>query len=39
MKSLAVSDQKKRLKLEKFFNKIDVRNDPLIKIKKTLSSY
>ena len=36
MKSLAVSDQKKRLNLEEFFNKINVRNDPLIKIKKNV---
>ena len=36
MKSLAVSDQKKRLDLEEFFNTINVRNDPLVKIKKNL---
>ena len=36
MKSLAVSDQKKRLDLEEFFNTINVRNDPLIRIKKNL---
>jgi len=36
MKSLAVSDQKKRLYLEEFFNTINVRNDPLIQIKKNL---
>lgn len=36
MKSLAISDQKKRLNLKKFFNKINVRNDPLIKIKKNI---
>ena len=36
MKSLAVSDQKKRLDLEEFFNTINVRNDPLIQIKKNL---
>lgn len=36
MKSLPVSDQKKRLNLENFFNKINVRNDPLIKIKKSI---
>jgi hypothetical protein len=36
MKSLAVSDQKKRLNLEEFFNAINVRNDPLIQIKKNL---
>ena len=34
MKSLAVSDRKKRLYLEKFFNTINVRNDALIQIKK-----
>jgi hypothetical protein len=39
MKSLAVSDQKKRLDLEEFFNTINVRNDPLIQIKKILSNY
>ena len=32
MKSLTVSDQTKRLYLERFFNKIKVRNDQLIKI-------
>jgi len=36
MKSLAASDQKKRLYLEEFFNTINVRNDPLIRIKKNL---
>lgn len=36
MKSLAVSDQKKRFYLEEFFNTINVRNDPLIQIKKNL---
>jgi hypothetical protein len=36
MKSFAVSDQKKRLDLEEFFNTINVRNDPLIQIKKNL---
>jgi hypothetical protein len=36
MKSLAVSDQKKRVDLEEFFNTINVRNDPLIQIKKNL---
>lgn len=36
MKSLAISDQKKRLNLKKFFNKLNVRNDPLIKIKKNI---
>lgn len=36
MKSLAISGQKKRLNLKKFFNKINVRNDPLIKIKKNI---
>ena len=36
MKSLAVSDQKKRLNIEEFFNTINVRNDPLIQIKKNL---
>ena len=36
MKSLAVSDQKKRLGLEEFFNTINVRNDPLIQIKKNI---
>lgn len=39
MKSLAVSDQKKRLNLEEFFTAINVRNDPLIQIKKILSNY
>ena len=37
MKSLAVSDQKKKLDLEEFFNTINVRNDPLIQIKKNMS--
>lgn len=36
MKSLAVSDQKKRLDLKEFFNRINVRNDPLNQIKKNL---
>ena len=36
LKSLAVSYQKKRLYLEEFFNTINVRNDPRIKIKKNL---
>lgn len=36
MKSLAVSDQKKRLDLEEFFNTINVGNDPLIQIKKNI---
>jgi|TARA_B110000483_G_C17910257_1_gene432825 hypothetical protein len=36
MKSLAVSDQKKTLDLEEFFNAINIRNDPLIQIKKNL---
>ncbi len=36
IKSLAVSDQKKRLYLEEFFNTINVRNDPLVRIKKNL---
>jgi len=36
MKWLAVSDQKKILYLEEFFNTINVRNDPLIQIKKNL---
>jgi len=36
MKSLAVSDQKKRVGLEELFNTISVRNDPLIQIKKNL---
>ena len=36
MKSLAVSDQKKIVDLEEFFNTINVRNDPLIQIKKNL---
>jgi len=36
MKSLAVSDQKKRLYLEEFFNTINVRNDPLNQIKKNI---
>ena len=34
MKSLTVRNQKKILDLEEFFNTINVRNDPLIKIKK-----
>lgn len=33
MKSLAVSNQKKLLDLEEFFNTINVQNDPLIQIK------
>ena len=36
MKSLAVSDKNKRIDLEEFFNTINVRNDPLIQIKKNL---
>ena len=36
MKSLAVRNQKKTLDLEEFFNTINVRNDPLIIIKKNL---
>ena len=36
MKSLTVSDRKKKLYLEKFFNTINVRNDPLIQIKKNI---
>jgi hypothetical protein len=36
MKSLAVSDLKKRLDLEEFFNTINVGNDPLIQIKKNI---
>ena len=36
MKSLAVSDQKKRLDLEEFFNTINVGNNPLIQIKKNI---
>ena len=36
MKSLAVSDQKKTLDIEEFFTTINVRNDPLIQIKKNL---
>ena len=36
MKSLAVSDQKKILNLEEFFNAINARNGPLIQIKKNL---
>jgi hypothetical protein len=36
MKSLAVSDQEKRLNLEEFFNTINVRNDQLIKIKESM---
>ena len=36
MKSLAVSDENKRIDLEEFFNTINVRNDPLIQIKKKL---
>jgi hypothetical protein len=36
MKSLAVSEPEKTLDLEEFFNTINVRNDPLIQIKKNL---
>ena len=36
MKSLAVSSKNKRIDLEEFFNTINVRNDPLIKIKKEI---
>lgn len=36
MKSLVVSDQKKILNLEEFFNAINVPNDSLILIKKNL---
>ena len=36
MKSLAVSEQDKRLDLEEFFNIINVRNNQLIQIKKSL---
>lgn len=36
MKSLAVSDENKRIDLEEFFDTINVRNDPLIQIKKNL---
>jgi hypothetical protein len=36
MKSLAVSDRGKILDLEEFFNTINVRNDPLVQIKKNL---
>jgi len=36
MKSLTVNNQKKILDLEEFFNAINVRNDPLIQIKKNL---
>ena len=36
MKSLAVSDQKKRLDIEESFNTINVRNDPLLQINKNL---
>lgn len=36
MKSLAVSSKNKRIDLEEFFNTINVRNDPLIRIKKNL---
>ena len=36
MKSLAVSDRKKILYLEKFFNTINARNDALIQIKKNI---
>lgn len=39
MKSLAISDQKKRLNSEEFFNTINLRNDELIQIKKILSNY
>lgn len=34
MRSLAVSDQKKKLSLEEFFNTVNVRTNPLIQIKK-----
>ena len=37
MKSLAVSDRKKILYLEKFFNTINVRNDALIQIQKNIT--
>ena len=36
MKSLAVSDKNKTIDLEEFFNTINIRNDPLIQIKKNL---
>ena len=36
MKSLAVSDQKKKLYLEEFSNTINVCNDPLNQTKKNL---
>ena len=36
MKSLAVSDQKKILDLEEFFNRINVQNNRLIQIKKSI---
>lgn len=36
MKSLAVSDKNKTIDLEEFFNTINIRNNPLIQIKKNL---
>ena len=36
MKSLTVSEQEKRLDFQEFFNTINVRNDPLIQIKKNI---
>ena len=36
MKSLAISDQKKKLNLKEFFDNINARNSSLIKIKKNI---
>jgi len=36
IKSLAISDQEKRLDLEEFFNPINIRNADLIKMKKNI---
>ena len=36
IKSLAVSDRNKTIDLEEFFNTINIRNDPLIQVKKNL---
>ena len=36
MKSLAVSDKNKIIDLEEFFNTLNIRNDPLIQLKKNL---
>ena len=36
MKSLAVHEQEKKLNLDEFFNKVNVSNNQLIKIKKSI---